>query len=85
MNKHTILTQALQAREEEVLGYQINIDNFALAIAHIDAMPDDERAEMAEFRTDLANRLAAERHQQKRAAIMLAVIRQQVEANTCMC
>ena len=85
MNRHAILQDALRARENEVLGYQINIDNFVLAVAHIDAMSDDERAEMAEFRADLAQRLAAERHQQKRAKIMLAVIRQQVEADTCMC
>jgi hypothetical protein len=79
MNKQEILKQAFEAREQEVLGYQINIDNFALAVAYIDAMPDDERAEMVDFRADLAQRLAAERHQQKRAKIMLAVIHQQVE------
>jgi hypothetical protein len=79
MNKENILKMALEAREAEVLGYQINIDNFQLAIAFIDNMSDTDKSEMADFRQDLTQRLAAERHQQKRAKIMLAVIRQQME------
>lgn len=79
MNKTEILHDAIKNRELEVMGYQINIDNFALAIAHIDRLPDAEREEMSAFRADLAQRLQVERHEQKKAAIMLAVIRQQVE------
>ncbi|MFN3261623.1 MAG: hypothetical protein ACE37J_13785 [Pikeienuella sp.] len=80
MTRADILRDALAARIAEVEGYQINIDNYALALAHIDAMAEADRAELAGFREELAQRLAAERHQQKRAAVMLAVIRQQVEA-----
>lgn len=80
MNRADILRDALTARIAEVEGYQINIDNYRLAIEHIDAMDEADRAEMAGFRDELTQRLAAEMHQQKRAAVMLAVIRQQVEA-----
>lgn len=79
MNKSEILSQALTAREEEIEGYQINIDNYTLAIEHIDSLPDDEKEEMIEFRMQLAARLHTETHEQKKAKIMYAVIKKQVE------
>jgi hypothetical protein len=80
MTRQDILSQALAARLDEVLHYQINIDNFTLAIAHIESLPSGEQAEMSDFRQQLAARLAAEQHEHKKAKIMLAVIQQQVEA-----
>lgn len=79
MTRAEILRDALDARIAEVEGYQINIDNYRLAIAYIDGMGDADRAELAAFREELAARLDAEQHQQKRASVMLAVIREQVE------
>ena len=79
MDKQTILSQAVQAREDEVLGYQINIDNYTLAIAHIDQMPEAERAELAGFRDTLAGLLKSEILEQKKAKVMLTVIKQQLE------
>jgi hypothetical protein len=79
MNKTEILTQARTARAQEVLGYQINIDNYTLAIAHIDAMPDAEKAELAPFREQLSGLLQSEILEQKKAKVMLAVMHQQLE------
>lgn len=78
MNKTEILSQALTVRENEVLGYQINIDNYSLAINHIDALEKDEQTELAEFRKQLVSLLKSEQLEQKKANVMLAVIRQQI-------
>ncbi len=80
MNKTEILTQALAGRDDEVLGYQVNIDNYRLAIAHIDAMPQRERVELHDFKQQLEALLATERLEQKKAMVMQAVIKQQLEA-----
>jgi hypothetical protein len=74
MSKLEILSEALKAREEEVLHYQINIDNYRLAI---EKSKDDE--ELAEFVERLRELLASSLLEQKKAKIMLEVIREQVE------
>jgi hypothetical protein len=74
MSKLEILSEALKAREEEVLHYQINIDNYRLAI---EKSKDDE--ELAEFVDRLRELLASSLLEQKKAKIMLEVIREQVE------
>ena len=79
MDKQTILKQAFEARKDEVLGYQINIDNYTLAIAHIDQMPEAERVELAGFKETLAGLLKSEVLEQKKAKVMLNVIEQQLE------
>ncbi len=78
MDKQTILKQAVQARKDEVLGYQINIDNYTLALAHINKMPETEQVELAEFKEMLTSLLKSEIVEQKKAKIMLAVIEQQL-------
>lgn len=80
MNTNETLTQSLTGREDEVQLYQINIDNYRLAVEHIAGMGADDQAELADFRSELEQRLAAELHQQKRAKVMLAVVQQQLEA-----
>lgn len=82
MNKIEILTQAVSAREQEVVGYQINIDNYTLAIDHIDSMASDDRAELQEFREQLRVLLQSEILEQKKANVMLFVIKQQVAIGT---
>lgn len=77
MTKSEILTQALQARDDEVMHYQINIDNYRLAIEHIDASGD---ADLAGFREQLAGLLKSETIEQKKARVIQSVIRQQLEA-----
>lgn len=79
MNKQEKLKQALDAREDEVQTYQINIDNYALAIEHIDTLSDMDRADLAEFRQRLIQLLKSEILEQKKSKVMLTVLRQQVE------
>ena len=74
----TILATALEAREQEVLHYQINIDNYTLALQQIAAMPENERAELSSFEDQLQTLLASEKLEQKKARIMLDVIKSQV-------
>jgi len=74
----TILATALEAREQEVMHYQINIDNYTLALQQIAAMPANERAELSSFEDQLRNLLASEKLEQKKAKIMLDVIKSQV-------
>jgi hypothetical protein len=76
MNKPEILKQAYAARVEEIDGYQLNIDNYTLAIEHIDASGD---ADLVDFRSSLVTLLATERLEQKKSKVMLAVIAKQLE------
>lgn len=79
MNRKEILTSALQAREQEVMHYQINIDNYTLALQEIDALSDYEQKELADFRAQIAGLLTSEILEQKKAKIMLKVVAKQLE------
>lgn len=69
-----ILTGALEARIKEVTEYQVNIDNFRLAIEKIG---DDQ--EMQPFKEQLQNLLNSSLFEQRKARIMLEVIQSQLE------
>lgn len=77
--REEILKMALDARVQEVMHYQINIDNYSLALEEIAALPADERLELAKFADQLRELLASEKLEQKKAKIMLKVVQQQVE------
>ena len=77
--REEIFAVNLQAREQEVMHYQINIDNYTLALEHIAAMGADERAELAGFVEQLSGLLASEKLEQKKAKVMLAVLRSQLD------
>lgn len=72
--KQEVLKEALKAREEEVMHYQINIDNYRLAMEKSAGDPD-----LAEFVTRLQELLTSSILEQKKAKIMLEVIREQIE------
>lgn len=76
MNKINVLKDALTARNDEVMMYQINIDNYKLAIEFIDKSGDEE---LIEFRTQLQNLLSTEILEQKKTSIMRDVIIHQLE------
>ena len=78
MNKTEILTAALEHRNAEVFQHQINIDNYTLAIAEIDANYADDEA-IAEFRARLADLLASSIVEQRKEIIMRDVIAKQLE------
>lgn len=77
--REEILIEALKAREQEIMHYQINIDNYTIALEKISQLSADERAELSEFSERLRNLLSSEKLEQKKAKIMLEVIKQQVE------
>ena len=62
------------------MHYQINIDNYTIALNEIAKLPPQEQAELSEFSGQLRGLLASEKLEQKKAKIMLEVVRQQVEA-----
>ena len=72
------LTQAAEGREREVLGYQINIDNYRLAIAEIETNHADD-PNMQEFAARLRDLLASSLVEQTKEKIMLKVIKSQLE------
>jgi len=75
--RQTILEQAADHRETEVMQHQINIDNYRLAIAEIDANHAAD-PDMAEFRTRLEDLLHSSIVEQTKEAIMLKVIKLQL-------
>jgi hypothetical protein len=77
MNKISILAPALEGRDQEILGYQINIDNYILAIAKINAdyAGNDD---LLVFRDELQTRLDEERRQQLRSRVIRDVIADQL-------
>lgn len=77
MSKQAILTGALKAREDEVFQYQINIDNYTLALQDLEAMNDPE---LAAFEQQIKTLLASEQLEQKKAKVMLGVVKKQLEA-----
>ena len=76
--REEILAMSLGGREQEVMTYQINIDNYALALEEIGSLPPDERNELSDFAERLRTLLTSEKLEQKKAKIMLAVIKKQV-------
>jgi hypothetical protein len=77
-NREEILKMSLEARIQEVMGYQINIDNYTIALSEISKKSQEDQAELSEFADQLSNLLASEKLEQKKAEIMLTVIQQQV-------
>ena len=68
------LKDALEHRKKEVIEYQINIDNFVLAL---ELAKQDET--LTAFVTQLEELLASNIYEQKKAKIMLAVVEKQLK------
>jgi len=77
MNKTETLKSALEARIQEVDGYQINIDNYIRAIAKIEANYADNPA-MVEFGEKLKEMLEQHKTEQLKATIIRDVIADQL-------
>ncbi len=69
-----LLKDALDARMREVTEYQVNIDNFRLAIDRVGADPD-----LKDFKEQLRGLLMTNMIEQKKAKVMLGVIKSQLE------
>ena len=79
LTREEILTTSLTAREQEVMHYQINIDNYTLALEEISKLSSEESTEMSAFANQLVELLASEKLEQKKAKIMLAVVKKQIQ------
>lgn len=77
--REEILNTALLSREEEVLMYQINIDNYTTALASISQKTPEEQADLASFKNQLEDLLASERREQQKSKILLDAIKTQLE------
>jgi hypothetical protein len=78
MTREEILESSVKARENEIMLYQLNIDNYTLALKHMSKMDLDEQAELSGFADQLRSLLASEKLEQKKAKVMLEVLRQQM-------
>jgi len=76
--REEIISGALEARVQEVMHYQINIDNYTLALQEINFLPINEKVELTAFVEQLTSLLASEKLEQKKAKIMLSVMQKQV-------
>jgi hypothetical protein len=74
-----ILTEAHKQRQREVMHHQINMDNYTLAIAEIEANHAGDE-QMAEFAARLRDLLASSKVEQAKETIMRDVIAKQLEA-----
>ena len=72
------MATSLDARIQEVMHYQVNIDNYVLALEEIDNLPPNERDELSAFAEQLRTLLIGERLEQKKARIMLCALKRQV-------
>jgi hypothetical protein len=73
--RHDILTQSVEARENDIMLYQINIDNYRAAIADIEANHPD----LSDFADQLRDLLQSSLREQKKERIMLAAIKANLE------
>lgn len=76
--KQEILAESLEARRQEVMYYQINIDNYTAALVEIASLAPSEKADLSSFVEQLQNLLTTEKLEQKKAKIMLTVLEKQV-------
>lgn len=75
--KYTILRGAAQSRLMEVMNYQINIDNFRLAIEKIEKEHTD-KPHLVAFAGHLRNLMQSNIEEQDKERVMLEVIEQQL-------
>ena len=77
MNKLQILQASLKPRNDEILNYQINIDNYTLAIDKIDAQYADN-SDLIEFRDKLTTEVKNHKTEQLKSIIIRDVITDQI-------
>ena len=77
MNKKQILEEALKVRKEEVLQYEINIENFKRAIKKIETNYESN-VNLAPFKSQLIQLVEENETQQLKAMIIRDVIAEQL-------
>ena len=77
--REEIIAQNAAARAHSVMMYDINITNYEMAIAQLDATPD-LAPDMVEYRARLTELLASERRERNKEALILSVLEAQLPA-----
>ena len=77
-NKSKTLTQAFEGRNAEIADYQINIDNYRLALLEIENNYSDHE-DLTVFKTQVEGLLSSSILEQKKSIIMRDVIKYQLE------
>jgi hypothetical protein len=77
MNKLETLKSALDTRNDEIMSYQINIDNYERAIVKINAEHSDNLA-MIEYRDLINGMLSSSKTEQLKTTIIRDVIADQI-------
>lgn len=75
--KLEILTQNAEMRRQSINAYQINIDNYTLGIADINANFADD-PDMQTFKTRLEELLVSEKREQGKERIILRALETQI-------
>ena len=76
--REEILKASLDARIQEVMHYQINVDNYCIALEEISKLSNDDQTMLSGFADQLRTLLLSEKLEQKKAQIMLSVLQKQV-------
>ena len=77
-DRHEILTQSVEARENDIMLYQINIDNYRAAIADIEANYPD----LSDFADQLRSLLQSSLLEQKKEQVMLTAAKTNLESTS---
>lgn len=73
------LVAALKQREREIFDYQINIDNFRLAIEKLNSKQNSVVTDMSEFKNQLEQLLSSNILEQAKSQLLYDVILQQLD------
>jgi len=82
MNKLEVLKTALTGREEEIAGYQLNIDNYVLAIKQIqeqNTTDSDVDVALRQFAEQLQKLLSEHIIEKAKTKVLYDVIKAQVQ------
>jgi hypothetical protein len=79
MDKLDILKTSLESRNQSIMMYQINIDNYTRSLDHIATLPPDEQQQLASFVEQLRALLVTERLEQGKEKVLAHVIDQQIQ------
>jgi len=75
-----IIAQNAVARRHSVMCYDINITNYEMALAKLDATPN-LAPDMVEYRARIVELLGSERRERNKEALILSVLEAQMPPN----
>ena len=75
--KIEILTESIAGRKQEIMHYQINIDNYVFAIEDIEQNPNADD-DMLAFKATLQDLLASSKREQTKSKIILKALEAQL-------